>query len=333
MSETEGQEEQSTTGGGEESSSGGPVTGGSSSSGSGGVTLKNMTKRFNDIIAEQDEQLRISAKILTEDMKYFTQIAKKKVKTIQEKRRQKQQLPSTTNLIQCVNQGAGSEILTHYKEKWNHIHSDTNASSALCDEMYQSLQKLYGSMSNSHHIITMATEELSGLPDVLKNIEETSNKIGSIEEMLRKVEESIVECIRTGEVLETERKKHSLKLQLKRHKEEKEREVQKLEARVQEEKSLTLERQAKLEEAAHRERQEALDTMFKQQMSEYIEKGSVEKPILSDDELRDRSLSELSVERVNIEDTEGDEELKEFLSDTEGTNEETKEKQEEEEEN
>ena len=43
--------------------------------------------------------------------------------------------------------------------------------------------------------------------------------------MLRKVEESIVECMRTGEVLETERKKHSLKLQLKRHKEEKEREV------------------------------------------------------------------------------------------------------------
>ena len=78
MSETEGQEEQSTTGGEEDTtSSGGTVTGGSSSSGS--VSLKNMTKRFNNIIAEQDEQLRISAKILTEDMKYFTQIAKKKV--------------------------------------------------------------------------------------------------------------------------------------------------------------------------------------------------------------------------------------------------------------
>ena len=76
-----------------------------------------------------------------------------------------------------MNQGAGSEILTHYKEKWNHIHSDTGTSSDLCDEMYQSLQKLYGSMSNSHHIITMATEELNGLPDVLKNIEETSNKV------------------------------------------------------------------------------------------------------------------------------------------------------------
>lgn len=81
MSEGEVQEEQSITGGGGEGTSssgngGGPVTGGSSS---GSGTLKNMTKRFNDIIAEQDEQLRISAKILTEDMKYFTQIAKKKV--------------------------------------------------------------------------------------------------------------------------------------------------------------------------------------------------------------------------------------------------------------
>ena len=34
-------------------------------------------------------------------------------------------------------------------------------------------------MSNSHHIITMATEELNGLPDVLKNIEETSNKVST----------------------------------------------------------------------------------------------------------------------------------------------------------
>ena len=50
--------------------------------------------------------------------------------------------------------------------------------------------------------------------------------------------------------------------------------------------------------------------MFKQQMSEYKEKGSVEKPIVSDDELRERSFSEISVEKVEIEDSEGDEKLK-----------------------
>lgn len=50
--------------------------------------------------------------------------------------------------------------------------------------------------------------------------------------------------------------------------------------------------------------------MFKQQMSEYMEKGSVEKPIVSDDELRERSFSEISVEKVKIEDSEGDEKLK-----------------------
>ena len=43
--------------------------------------------------------------------------------------------------------------------------------------------------------------------------------------MLRGVENSILECAKTGEKLEVERKKHSLKIQLQRHKEEKEKEV------------------------------------------------------------------------------------------------------------
>lgn len=43
--------------------------------------------------------------------------------------------------------------------------------------------------------------------------------------MLKSVEQSILECVKTRELLEVERKKHSLKIQLQRHREEKEKEV------------------------------------------------------------------------------------------------------------
>ena len=49
--------------------------------------------------------------------------------------------------------------------------------------------------------------------------------------------------------------------------------------------------------------------MFKQQMMEYKEKGSVEKPILSEEAARERTLSEQSLEAVEIVDTVGDQQL------------------------
>ena len=49
--------------------------------------------------------------------------------------------------------------------------------------------------------------------------------------------------------------------------------------------------------------------MFKQQMTEYKEKGSVEKPILSEEAARERTLSERSLDAVEIVDTIGDQQL------------------------
>ena len=54
--------------------------------------------------------------------------------------------------------------------------------------------------------------------------------------------------------------------------------------------------------------------MFDQQMAEYKEKGEVEKPLLSEDGVRGRALSEQSIDDVDIEDEMGDEQLKVLVS-------------------
>lgn len=78
-------EEQVGVGKSEEEATVGGEGGGLGSSGTAAAAAKrNMTKlkvAFNSMIADQDEQLKISAKILTEDMKTFSQFAKNKVYT------------------------------------------------------------------------------------------------------------------------------------------------------------------------------------------------------------------------------------------------------------
>ena len=49
--------------------------------------------------------------------------------------------------------------------------------------------------------------------------------------------------------------------------------------------------------------------MFRQQMAEYQEKGEVEKPILSEEQAKERTLSEVSVEGIEIKDEDGNEAL------------------------
>ena len=53
-----------------------------------------------------------------------------------------------------------------------------------------------------------------------------------------------------------------------------------------------------------------IQNMFDQQMAEYLEKGEVEKPILSEEAAKSRTMSELSVENMEIEDVAGSEQLK-----------------------
>lgn len=268
-----------------------------------------------------------------EDVKTLSKYTMTKVKSIPVTgpHRQQQQHPlASSDLVLDINPGAGSEVLSHYKYHWGKIHQEMIESSKKVNEMYRDLQGTYQTVNNAHQIVNLAKEELSQLPNVLTTLEDTNAKVESIEELLRQVEDGISEYIKVTEELEYERKKHSARIQLQKFKEERENELRKWEGVVNKEKQATLERQEQLEQAAQRERQDALKNMFDQQMAEYLEKGEVEKPILSEEAAKSRTMSELSVENMEIEDVAGSEQLKEFLSDVEHNTDESLQKQDEE---
>lgn len=101
-----------------------------------------------------------------------------KVKDMRDKRRQRQPAPpGIADMVLDVNPGAGSEVLSHFKFQWGSIHQDIISTSEAADQVYMELQKIFQSVNNSHKIITVAHEELSGLPNIMKSLEDTNKKV------------------------------------------------------------------------------------------------------------------------------------------------------------
>ena len=213
-----------------------------------------------------------------------------------------------------VNQDAGAELLTHYKDLWADIHSDTEHTSKLATKAALEIQKIDRSVSQSHLILGRCSDEFSQLPEVLSSLEDVQKKVENICEQIHSVEEKLVEYSRCRAQLECERKQHSLKIQHERHCAEQKAKVEHLKDMLAEEKRQS--EQAKLEVANQElaERQQTFQNIFNLQMAEYRQHGMVERPIT--DQLEERkSRSGSQLEDVVIEDEDGNASLNEFLSD------------------
>ena len=216
----------------------------------------------------------------------------------------------------AVNKDAGAELLTHYKDLWADIHSDTEQSSKMASKVALDLQKIDRSVSQSHLILGRCQDEFAQLPEAIKSLDEVKKKVENICEQIRVVEDNLVEYSRLRAKLDCERKIHSLRIQHERHCGEQEAKVEHLRDLLTEEQRLS--EQARVDAANQElaERQQTFQDIFNQQMAEYRQHGIVERPIteqLGEGVGKERSGSQL--EDVIIEDRDGTASLNEFLSD------------------
>lgn len=128
----------------------------------------------------------------------------------------------------AVNQDAGAELLTHYKDLWADIHSDTEQTSKMATKVALDLQKIDRSVSQSHLILGRCQDEFDQLPEAMNSLDEVKKKVDKICEQIRQVEDSLVEYSRLRAQLECERKLHSLRIQHERHCSEQEAKVEHL---------------------------------------------------------------------------------------------------------
>lgn len=157
---------------------------------------------WDSVVADHDRNLRE----LQLDLKELSQFAKNKVRDLQHRRMKRQQAAASFDLWEGVNQGVGSNVLSHFKGDWAEVHQSTAASSHKAVELYSSILSLHQSMSQAHTIVSNACEELSQLPTIIRSVEESKGKVEGIGVLLHNVEESLEEYVRSTAMLERERK-------------------------------------------------------------------------------------------------------------------------------
>ena len=217
-------------------------------------------------------------------------------------------MPSSLLVHQAVNLDVGSELLSKYKDEWGLIHQRTEEASQASVSLDAELRDMHRGIQYTHTIISDCCSELKQLPEVVKAVETSRERVQELGQLLQKVEESITEYARVKAELDAVRKRESLKIQHERQRGRLERELQRLQDTLAEEKRLKegVENNIEMEKAA--ERQKTFDDMFQQQMADYRETGSIDRAI-------GQPVGTVQLEDVMIEDTDGTASLNEFLSD------------------
>ena len=225
-------------------------------------------------------------------------------------------MPSSLLVHQAVNLDVGSELLSKYKEEWGLIHHRTEEASRASISLDGDLREMHRGIQYTHAIISDCCQELKQLPEVVKAVEVSQERVQELGQILGKVEESITEYARVRAKLDAVRKRESLKIQHERQRGRLERELQRLKNTLAEEKRLKEGAENEIEKEKATERQKTFDDMFQQQMADYRETGSIDRSIGA-------PIGTVQLEDVMIEDKDGTASLNEFLSDVEDVTEES----------
>jgi len=210
-----------------------------------------------------------------------------------------------------INFNAGGKILVHFQEQWAEMHETTTENSVLATSLDRKLQELAKVCKDRHKAVEDFHKEFQGLPVILKTVEQAKNAVEEIGASIEKVEQSLKEFEYSCALLDNARKKGVMKVHYEAVIQEKEEEVAKLQKKIDAEKEAIEQKNEEISQNSLRERQQAFDDIFKQQVTEYKSKGRLERPIsLGSDTIVYERLGD-----IEIDDVDGKQSLSEFLDD------------------
>ena len=271
----------------------------------GTAATKKMVANMKQLWSTTVKDFTENSRELKQDFVGMFEAAREKVPTGGPK---EPKMPVSLLVHRSVNLDVGSNLLTKYKDEWGAIHGRIEEAALATGSLDADLREMHRSIQHTHGIITDCCKELEQLPEVVRAVETSLERVSELGELLEKVEESIAEYARVRSELETVRKKKSLEIQHDRQRAKTERELQQARDALSEESRLKegLEKEIEVKKAA--ERQQTFQDMFQQQMADYRETGSIDRAI-------GNTIGTAQLEDVVIEDEDGTASLHEFLSD------------------
>jgi len=264
--------------------------------------IRNLLSRTKDDLKSGSQEIRSEFKELFHTAQHAAKAAAKKAGHSRNK------IPPDYSHI---NYNAGWKILAHFQEQWAEMHETTTENSVLATSLDRKLQELAKVCKDRHKAVEDFHKEFQGLPVILKTVEQANNAVTEIGASIEKVEQGLKEFEYSCALLENARKKGVMKVRYEAVIQENEEEVAKLQRKIDAEKEAIEQKNEEINQNSLRERQQAFDDIFKQQVTEYKSKGRVERPIsLGSDTIVYERLGD-----IEIDDVDGRQSLSEFLDD------------------
>lgn len=232
-----------------------------------------------------------NSKDLKQDFKEILEMARTK-------RRSKQDTKPLSALDAKINPDAGAELLSHFRYQWSAIHKSIQSASAVATTVDVMVTEVEQKSRSAKDVVSKCHAEFSELPSVLSEVQKTQEKVLKIEECLKKVEDAIMEYCQIAAKAEAYKKKLADTEALDTHRKEQYLAVERYQLSLGEEQKLLTEERAKHEQEKLHERQRNFGELFEKQMSEYKEKGELERPISESD-------PGTSLDNITIDDTDG----------------------------
>ena len=241
-----------------------------------------------------------NSKDLKQDFKDILEMARAK-------RRSKQESKPLSALDAKINPDAGAELLSHYRHQWSAIHKSIQSSSEVLQSVDAIVTEAEQNSRKTKEIIAKCHSEFSQLPTVLTEVQKVHEKVLKIEECLKNVEEAIMEYCQVAAKAEAHKKKRADTVALDTYRTVMHLEVERYGLSLAEEQQSLNAEMAKHEQEKLQERQSHFGELFERQMSEYKERGEVERPIMENEQVT-------SLENITLDNTD-EANLDQFLGD------------------
>ncbi|XP_029037976.1 dysbindin protein homolog [Osmia bicornis bicornis] len=179
--------------------------------------------------------------------------------------------------IRNVNYDAGADILHRFQLQWNELHELAEENTGKAQEANNLIGTIYERLEEEWKNITCLNSTLAHIPKINNAIQDLMDQIGTLQEMFEEVEGAIYRLEDLNEMLDLQNRQLDHRFQLALYKEKKLAELNIIKAKLANEHIERVSQYELKQQKMMKERRETFEEVFKEELKEYKETGSISK--------------------------------------------------------
>ncbi|KOC68165.1 Dysbindin-A [Habropoda laboriosa] len=183
--------------------------------------------------------------------------------------------PKKSSNTRNVNYNAGADILHRFQLQWNELHELAEENTEKAQEADKLIGTIYEKLEQEWKNVTCLNTTLAYIPKINNAIQDLMDQIGTLQEMFEEVESAIYRLEDLNEMLELQSRQLDHRFQLALYKEKKLAELNIIKAKLANEHIDRVSKYELKQQKIMKERQETFEEVFKEEIKEYKETGSI----------------------------------------------------------